>query len=418
MSQIKIVQLQSSMNSAGKSGLRLHSGFLEAGIDSTIISMNADTIVDKKIIYLISKSKTIKTINTKLEEFQNRKNISELGTFSYPLLGTDISKMEEVKNADILYFHWILGGFLNFSNIGDLFSLNKPVVIIMHDMWWITGGCHHSFTCKKYKTHCFNCPIFPGNKKKDLSYKGFNKKLKIYSKHNNLYFVSPSKWLQQCAKDSFLAKDKPVYYIPNVIDKKIFKPLSRAFSREILNLHSNETIVSFGAHSVDSPYKGWKYLRNALQLLYKDGLCNISVLVFGGGYNKEVADAIPFKTEFVGYLKDEYSLALVYNAIDVFIVPSLADNQPTVVMESLCCGTPVVGFNVGGIPDMISHKENGYLANYKDSRDLADGIRFCIESKITGKILPSFEKNKVVNQHLELINFVLGSKGKIHEPKL
>lgn len=115
-----------------------------------------------------------------------------------------------------------------------------------------------------------------------------------------------------------------------------------------------------------------------------------------------MAEAIPFKTRFMGYLFDEYSTMLVYNAADVFIVPSIADNQPTTVQESLCCGTPVVGFDVGGIPDMIKHKENGYLAKYKDPVDLALGIQYCLAEKIKGYMLPEFETAKTVQKHLAL----------------
>ncbi len=104
----------------------------------------------------------------------------------------------------------------------------------------------------------------------------------------------------------------------------------------------------------------------------------------------------------MGFLQDEYSTALVYNAADVFIVPSLADNLPTTVQESLSCGTPVVGFEVGGIPDMISHKKNGYLAKYKDSGDIAEGIKFCINNRIKGYRLPDFEPSVIVQKHLEL----------------
>lgn len=405
---IKVVQLQNSMNSAGSSALRLHNAFLEEGIDSSIVSRRTDRIIDNKIKYLYKKSIIISRLNDKLIGYINRKNIKQYGSFSSPVLGTNVSGLEEIKNADIIYLHWILGGFLNISNIEQLFKLKKPVIIIMHDMWWITGGCHHSFTCEKYITGCNNCQIFPGNKKNDLSTKGFNKKLKLYSKYDNLYFVSPSRWLYDCAKKSLLTKDKPIFYIPNVLDNKIFKPVDKMTARQILNIDPTETIIAFGAVGIDSPYKGWAYLQKALEILKQDKeLKNISILIFGGGYNKQIADAIPFKTKFIGYLRDEYSISLVYNATDVFVVPSLADNQPTTVMESMCCGTPVVGFDVGGIPDMISHKENGYLAKYKDSQDIANGIKFCIKNRIKGKRLPVFEKSEVVKKHIDLINGII-----------
>jgi glycosyltransferase involved in cell wall biosynthesis len=300
---------------------------------------------------------------------------------------------------------------MNLSNIEKLAKLGKPVIFFMHDMWAITGGCHHSFTCEKYKKACYDCQMFPENTLIDWPSLEFRKKLKFYSKYSNLYFLSPSKWLYNCARISFLTKDKPLYYIPNIISSKLFKPIDKNAARHILNINPDETVISFGAASVESPYKGWTYLVNALEII--KGLQSsrkISVLLFGSGYNKKIEETLPFKVRFTGFLLDEYSTALVYNASDVFVTPSLADNQPTTVMESLCCGTPVVGFDVGGIPDMIKHKENGYLAKYKDAEDLAKGIDYCLENNIKGKILPFFEKSNIIGRHKELIESIISQK--------
>ena len=129
---------------------------------------------------------------------------------------------------------------------------------------------------------------------------------------------------------------------------------------------------------------------------------NITILIFGNGYSKEIAESVPFKIKFMGFLRDEYSTILAYNAADVFIAPSLADNLPTTVLESLSCGTPVVGFDVGGIPDMIKNKENGYLANYRDANDIYEGIKFCLENKLIGYTLPQFDETFIINEHLDL----------------
>jgi glycosyltransferase involved in cell wall biosynthesis len=246
--------------------------------------------------------------------------------------------------------------------------------------------------------------MFRTNKKNDLSTLLFNKKMKFYTRYNNLYFVSPSKWLYDCAMSSFLTKDKPIFYIPNVIDNRLFKPFDKKVARQILNLDTDQTIISFGAISINSPYKGWSYLLKAIELLSKvRSFEKITVLVFGSGYNQQIEASIPCKTKFLGFLGDEYSIVLAYNASNVFVIPSLADNLPTMVLESLCCGTPVVGFNIGGIPDMIKHKENGYLAKYKNAEDLALGIKFCLENKIQVEILPTFQKDLIVNKHKELL---------------
>ncbi len=406
----KVVHIQYSIDSAGRAAIRLQHAFNNVDVQSCIVSLQHSMHGNTSIKYLGPNARLISRVEDKIQAYLTKKCNKQLGTFSYPVLGNNVARLEEVKNADIIYIHWALKGLLNFRSVKQIASLNKPVIIFLHDMWNITGGCHHSFTCEKYKTEgCNDCPMFPAVKKNDLSAKEFRKKMQLYSKYNNLYFVSPSKWLYNCAKESLLTKNKPVFYIPNLIDNIIFKPADKTVARQILNIDVTETIIAFGAVSVNSPYKGWVYLQKALELLKQDDtIKNISVLIFGSGYDKDIAASIPFKTKFMGFLQDEYSTALVYNAADVFIVPSLADNLPTTVQESLSCGTPVVGFQVGGIPDMISHKKNGYLAKYKDSGDIAEGIKFCINNKIKGYRLPDFEPSVIVQKHLELFEQIKG----------
>ncbi len=405
---MKIVHLQFAKYSAGRAALRLHTAFLGENIESSILSLHYDINDTEEIRHLGIKSTVGAWVDNKLQSYLTRNNHKEYGQYSYPILGNDVSSMDQIKNADIIYIHWVLAGFLNLSNIEKLAKLGKPVIVFMHDMWAITGGCHHSFTCEKYKTECNACQMFPDKSMIDWPAREFKKKLKLYSKYSNLYFVAPSKWLFNCAKESFLTKDKPIYYIPNIISNEWFKPIDKTTAREILNIDRNETLIAFGASSVESPYKGWAYLRKALELIKEDNsFDNISILLFGSGFNKKIEKELPFKSIFTGYLGDELSTSVVYNASDVFVTPSLADNQPTTVMESLCCGTPVVGFEVGGIPDMISHKENGYLARYKDADDLADGIRFCLKNKIQAKILPFFETDNILKRHLDLINSII-----------
>ena len=353
----------------------------------------------------------IARIDNFLLSFITRRIDRKFGMYSFPILGTNISVKELVKNADIIYLHWVQGGFLNLSNYRQIARLGKPVIIFMHDMWTITGGCHHSFSCEKYKTKCYNCPMFTSKGLFDWATIEFNNKKKLYSEFENLYFVSPSKWLSDCAKRSFLTKDKPVYHIPNIVDNNLFKPVDKKFARQILNVDHDEFVISFGAFLISSAYKGWGLLLQALQIISKDhNSKNISILVFGGGYNKEIADSVPFRTRFMGFLKDEYSTVLVYNAADVFVTPSLADNFPTTVLESQACGTPVVGFDVGGIPDMIKHKDNGYLAKYMDAEDLANGIRFCLHNKVKGRLLPEFEESILTKKHTDLMNSLLKRK--------
>ncbi len=405
---IKVVHIQYSVESGGRAALRLQKAFAKVNVMSNIISLIPSSYTIDNIKYMGIGKKIKSKIDNKIQGWLTRKVIRKMGAFSYPLLGTNVANIDEIKNADFIYIHWALNGFLNFKSVAQIASLNKPVVIFLHDMWNITGGCHHSFACDKYKTSgCNNCPMLSNGSNNDLSAKEFKKKIKLYSNFKNLYFISPSQWLYNCAKESLLTKDKPIFYIPNILDNSLFKPIDKKIAKQILNINENETVIAFGAIAVDSPYKGWSYLQKALEILKQDEkYSDLTVLIFGDAYNKTIADAIPFKTKFMGYLKDEYSTALIYNAVNVFIAPSLAEAFGYVIMEAQSCGTPVVGFNVGGIPDIISHKENGYLAKYKDAEDLAVGIKYCLQNEVKGKLLPHLIPSLTIQKHLDLFETI------------
>lgn len=406
----KVVHIQYSMESAGRAALRLYHTFNAANLQTSIVTLHNSQNALPGVVTMGKKARLVARLDDKIQEYLTRHTDKQMGSFSYPVLGSNLARLDAVKKADIIYIHWALKGFLNLRGFRQIVRLNKPVIFFMHDMWNITGGCHHSFTCDKYKTTgCDRCPMFTPPQTNDLAAREFTKKLRLYSKYNNLYFVAPSRWLYNCSKESLLTKNKPLFYIPNLFDQSLFRPTEKPAARKLLNIAEGETVIAFGAVTVNSPYKGWPYLQIALEILgrNKEGMpADISVLIFGSGYNKEIEAAIPFKTRFVGFLKDEYSVSLVYNAANVFVVPSLADNLPTTVLESLSCGTPVVGFDVGGIPDMISHRENGYLARYKSAEDLAEGIRFCIKNQVKGKVLANFEKDSVMKRHLDLMETI------------
>jgi glycosyltransferase involved in cell wall biosynthesis len=368
-----------------------------------MLSLTSDIEDSPFIKYLNKKAQFISFLNSKIEGRVTKDKIKEFGLFSYPILGSDLSKLSQVIEADIIYLHWAIGGLLTLGGIEKLLKLGKPVVMFMHDMWSITGGCHYSFDCEKFKVHCHNCQNFPPNKKIDLSFIEFNKKAKLFNKYENIYFISPSTWLYNQAKSSLLTARKPIYYISNVLNKRLFQPINKRECRKLLDIDPLAITIAFGAASIDNPYKGWKYLQEALTIFkHHNGNKNILILIFGGVYNKKIADNIHFPIKFLGRLRDDYSTALAYNAANVFVAPSLADNLPTTVMESLACGTPVTGFDVGGIPNMIQHKQNGYLAKYKDSKDLADGIIYCIENNILGSIEATFNEDQIIDKHLAL----------------
>jgi len=401
---MKVVHIQYRATSSGDFAQRLNKEFIGAGLDSSIITLYGDGNPNQKMKILGPKERFKARMDNRLQGYLTRKRDKTRGMFSYPVLGSDISKLEEVRNADAIYLHWALMGFQNLHTIENLARLGKPMVVILHDMWPITGGCHYSFGCENFKDGCHNCPMFPNGGQR-LASTGFRKKMRLYQKYDNLFFVAPSMWIYDLARESGLTRDKPVHYIPHVLDRKIFKPVGKATARHILDLNPEDRIIAFGAVNIDSPYKGWKYLLGALNKLHeKDRYQNISTLIFGGAGDRSTQYSIPFPGRFTGRISDEYAMSLIFNAADVFVVPSLSETFGYVIFEALACGTPVVAFDTGGIPDQIVHRSNGYLARYRDEKDLMEGIEFCLDNDLEATPKPEFNNQAAMEKHLELIH--------------
>lgn len=300
----------------------------------------------------------------------NRKNLFAV---SIANTGTDLSGNPSIKEADIIHLHWINQGFLSLKDIEALVKLNKPIVWTMHDMWPCTGICHHARDCEKFQTGCQSC-FFLKSKGKDLSTSVFDKKLSLY-KDANITFVGCSRWLSGRAKKSYLLQDKTVLSIPNPIDTEVYHPMGQGTARELLGLPSGKKLLLFGALNVTDKRKGIDYLIAALRKIEKP---DVELVVFGQ-VKDDIRGLFPVPIHSMGYLSDESKIVTLYNAVDIFITSSLEENLPNTIMESMACGTPCVGFEIGGIPEMIDHKINGYVTNYKDANDLANGIQWVLE---------------------------------------
>jgi glycosyltransferase involved in cell wall biosynthesis len=330
--------------------------------------------------------------------------------FSYPrFIGNNVTKNNWVREADVIYIHWILGGFFNFKNIRQVLEMGKPVIFFMHDMWTITGGCHHSLGCEGYKTDSTFCPIFKGDKKYTLASREFKIKKELFKDFSNISFVSPSNWLANCASQSGLTGNKKVEIIPNIINEEVFKPVDKQVARKLLNLDSELFTISFGAVAgTTNIFKGWSYLEEALQQIhtsYPD--LQLNIIIFGSNYDQGTVDALPYPVRFLGEINDETTMVILNNASDLFISPTLAENFGQTLLENVMCGTPVVAFNVGGNADIIEHKVNGYLAEYKSSEDLAAGIVYCISNKLAFEPPDHYFKKLSVEKHVELMGKML-----------
>ena len=291
-----------------------------------------------------------------------------------------------IKQMDIIHLNWIVHGFMNIEFIS---SIKSPIVWTLHDSWAFTGGCHIPKNCDRYKNSCGSCPLLGSSSEFDITRFNHFRKSRSW-KDSNMTIVCPSNWLAKCAKESSIFYDKPVKVIPNPIDIKIFKPVDKAFSRDLFNFNFDQKIILFGAMgAVDDKNKGYDLILDAFKKLEKKhGLKNIKLIIFGGEKPKDFnLNKLPIN--FIGNVNDDTSLAALYSLADVMVVPSRQENFPNTALEAIACGTPVVAFEVGGIPDLIDHKLNGYLAKCYNTTELMEGIVWVLKNHLR----KDFKKN-------------------------
>ncbi len=324
--------------------------------------------------------------------------------FSLPWFGPALHKHPLVKEAEVIHIHWVQNSFLTLHTLKKLQQLNKPIVWTLHDMWAFTGGCHYNGTCRKFETNCIACPQLKNTGLIDFSKLIFEEKKDTYQK--NIQIVCPSNWLAQEAKSSFLLRENPIEVIPYNINFDLFKPYDKKESRGKFGIAQDKKIILFVSMNIEDERKGFKWFKEAILKLensipnWKD---THEVLAIGRN-----SEAKHFETtiHYTGRLSNVEMISRAYAAADVFVAPSEQDNLPNTVIESLACGTPIVAFNIGGMPDMIDHKENGYLANFKNTDELANGIVFCMNTNMNisarNKALKMFESSKVADAYVAL----------------
>ncbi len=288
--------------------------------------------------------------------------------------GTDITKLREFKEADIIHLHWINQGMLSLNNIRKILSSGKPVVWTMHDIWPATAICHVTLGCTNFTTQCSRCRLLPGKgSANDLSANIWNKKLRMLE-NENILFVACSRWLESEAKKSRLLNGQKIVSIPNPIDTRIYKIGDKQEARKRLGLPLDKKLILFASQRVTTVNKGMHYLIDACKQLEHENMG----LVILGGHAEEIVAQLPLDAYPLGYINDEQRIVDVYNATDVFVLPSLSENLPNTIMEAMACGVPCVGFKIGGIPEEIDHKRNGYVAEYRNADDLARGIHWIL----------------------------------------
>jgi glycosyltransferase involved in cell wall biosynthesis len=279
-----------------------------------------------------------------------------------------------LDNFDIINLHWI-ARFLSLNNLFELSRLNKPLVWTLHDMRAFTGGCHYSADCDKFVSNCENCPQILSDKY-SLTTKILQMQKEIFE-NSNIAVVTPSEWLASEARKSLIFKDKDIHVIPYGVDSSIFKPTDKTRAKKMLKLSEDTIVLTFGVMSHHEKRKGFQELIKAMEILKsKVSSIKIVALFFGANFS----DEFPLDIVNIGLIEDDIKLSLIYSAADIFILPSLEDNLPNTILESLSCETPVVAFNTGGAKDIVNDN-NGKVVPKGDIHALCDEVFELIKNK-------------------------------------
>ncbi len=377
---MKVWQISRDDNTGGASraAYRLHVALTLCGVDSHMRVLNRETANDRVIAGRAprSLSQRIKgRIQRELQDRQQKKFKTDnpiLHSFGYESAGL----VDELNgcDADVLNLHWIA----KFLSIEDIGRLTKPLVWTFHDMWAFCGGEHVApdDSQSRFRQGYLQDNRPAGESGPDLNRLSWEAKRSAWA-NQHFTIVTPGHWMAGCVRDSLLFKDAPVHVIPNPIEMQhVWRPIPQHFARLSLGLDPAKQYVLAGSAGGMPHLKGEDLLRECMGHIEATTPGKVELLMFGQ-YQPAGASEWPCPVHWLGPVRDDQVLATLYSAADVMMVPSRQDNLPNTAIEAHACGTPVVAFRIGGLPDIVAHQETGWLAQPFDTQDLAQGVQ-CI----------------------------------------
>ena len=383
---MKVVHLSTTdlLGGAAKAAFRQHQALQRLNLDSQMLvrfkhstDANVEVFSGSTDIYTRSRRYLRRFYLSNLSSWKHRHSslVKKKGALQDPR--SDLLQSSNcLDKFDVINIHKI-ENFVDVPAFFQSLQTDKPIVITLHDINWITGGCDYAGECDKFAKNCGCCPIIGSDRTIDYASFIFKLKQNAFRKFNpqNLVFVANSEWTKKQAELSSLSRKYRIEKIHLAVDHNIYHPFNRNEARRVLNLPCEVPIILFSAHNVNSPRKGVEYLLKTINLLNKRD--QIILLSFGKG-NLELPKNIRYKS--FSQVDDENLQSIIYRAADVFVMPSTEEAFGQTALEAVACGTVVAGFKVGGIPDIIKNKMNGLLVPLHDFQSLANSIETLLKS--------------------------------------
>jgi glycosyltransferase involved in cell wall biosynthesis len=377
---------------------RLHQGLKEIGINSLMLVQNKGSADPSVLGPKSALGKATALVRPYLDLLPTKLSMKGGNVFFSPaavpgFFGSHVQKI----SPDLVHLFFLNFGFVRLE---DLKKINKPIVWTLHDMWPFTGGCHYDGECGRYRQSCGSCPLLNSSREHDLSRWVWKRKKKAW-RDIDITVVATSKWLADCARSSSLFGQYRIEVLPNCFDEIKYKPLDKIVARRAYGLPLDKKLILFSAvNARTDKRKGFQFLRSALNKISCDGWGSQAELVVLGASQPDDSLDLGMKAHYMGRLYDEISQVLLYSACDVLVAPSMQENLSNTVLESLACGLPVVAFNIGGMPDLIKHEFNGYLAEAFSPDDLACGITWILEKDSRFKLLSENARNDALKRYM------------------
>ncbi|MEP7263542.1 MAG: glycosyltransferase [Bacteroidota bacterium] len=414
---MKVVHVStSSSGGAGIAALRLHKFLLKNNIDSHFLSKNKSSDAIANYHLLDDEYKGIPRVKTILKNQLEKTGLTVTGNsgysrkylqnkppgfeyFSFPYSNVYIESCPVIQSADIVHLHWIAEDFINYPSFFTSLK-NKKFIWTLHDMNPFTGGCHHADNCVNYQSQCRNCPQLPEQHCATLAFKMQQLKSSIYSRFdkNNFLIVTPSQWMLDKSKSSVCFNNFNHHKIANPVNNVHFSPTDRNEARKTLGLPLDKKILLYISHNISNERKG---ISNLLEAVKLSGIPDL--LLCAVGHSTTPNPGI----HQLGYINDDRKMATAYSAADIYILPSLAENFPNTIIESLLCGTPVIASNTGGIPEQIT--DDGILTEPGNIPAVANAIQTIFQNTkysnqiaISSGALKKFNEAEAVNQYITL----------------